>query len=158
MSRTVPATLRLARGVIERFGASITTTIAQGTGYDPVAHAVEEYASATSPVSRHAVRPVYDSCLSSLWFRTTFGRSAETHLSVLRWEKWGDGRRLLFVVATIPPHGARDLLDQPAAAAGCVFNTSMRLFLSNLSAFGRVGCRQTTSQNNRGSTKDLNPT
>jgi hypothetical protein len=47
VSRTVPPTLTLRAGVVERFVAAVTTTVAMPVvGYDPVADAVGEYLAA----------------------------------------------------------------------------------------------------------------
>jgi hypothetical protein len=45
---THPLPQVLSSGKVERFIAAVTTTVAMGEGYDPVAHAVEEYRYAAS--------------------------------------------------------------------------------------------------------------
>ena len=51
VSRVVPSVLTLRAGVIERFMATVTTTVAMPNGYDPVTDAVAEYEAAQGNAS-----------------------------------------------------------------------------------------------------------
>ena len=70
-SRTVPATLKLGPGTIERFGSAITTTLAQDPGYDPVAHATEEYAAAVAPANATGLLQEHTAAWAAIWAEGT---------------------------------------------------------------------------------------
>lgn len=67
VSRTVPATLKLSPGAIERFPAAITTTVGHESSYNPVLDATSEYAAATHPSNVSSLYNEHIVAWSSIW-------------------------------------------------------------------------------------------
>jgi hypothetical protein len=65
VSRTVPSTLVLRPGKVERFLAVVTTTVAMPASYDPVAAAIAEYHSAVENAA--TLLPTHVQAWKSIW-------------------------------------------------------------------------------------------
>jgi hypothetical protein len=65
VSRAVPASLTLRAGTVERFMATVTTTVAMPAGYDPAGAALREYSSATAAAA--TLLATHSAAWGALW-------------------------------------------------------------------------------------------